>query len=162
VASRKPPPHLQVWIPAIGSVLNELPVRSAIPQALIDTVDWLCRRAHQVFMRLSQHMPPTPDLLSIPPSEDYLVTGVCYGSPAVRISPKYAHLPNDSGLEDKLQGLAEHTTDDVVCGKYYNTYKKPGLIGGIMVLWCRHSICVGFHIIPTCEGRNDVFSAIYT
>ncbi|KAH9891715.1 hypothetical protein C8Q73DRAFT_650175, partial [Cubamyces lactineus] len=27
---------------------------------------------------------------------------------------------------------------------------------------CRHSICLGFHTIPVAEGRNDVFSAIYT
>ncbi|KII84578.1 hypothetical protein PLICRDRAFT_117458 [Plicaturopsis crispa FD-325 SS-3] len=31
-----------------------------------------------------------------------------------------------------------------------------------MVLWCTHSICLGFHSIPIAEGRNDVFSAIYT
>ncbi|KII83494.1 hypothetical protein PLICRDRAFT_81876, partial [Plicaturopsis crispa FD-325 SS-3] len=31
-----------------------------------------------------------------------------------------------------------------------------------LVLWCTHSICLGFHGIPIAEGRNDVFSAIYT
>ena len=31
-----------------------------------------------------------------------------------------------------------------------------------MVAWCRHRICVGFHIIPKMEGRNDVFSALVT
>lgn len=29
-----------------------------------------------------------------------------------------------------------------------------------MVVWCTHSICYGFHCIPECEGRNDVFSAL--
>ena len=112
-------------------------------------------------MRLSQHTPPTPNPLSVTP-EGYLVTGVCYGSPAVRVRPKYEHLPDDSALEDKLQALTERKTGDTVCGKYYDTYWKPGLVGSLMVLWCRHSVCVGFHIIPTCEGRNDVFSALYT
>ncbi|KAF8515245.1 hypothetical protein BU17DRAFT_17446, partial [Hysterangium stoloniferum] len=28
--------------------------------------------------------------------------------------------------------------------------------------WCYHLICLGFHIISIAEGRNDVFSAIYT
>ena len=97
----------------------------------------------------------------IPPG-NHLVTGVCYGSPAVRVRPKYTHLPDDSALEDKLQNLAERATGDTVCGKYYEKYKKPGLVGGLMVLWCCHSVCVGFHIIPTYEGRNDVFSALYT
>lgn len=135
---------------------------SAIPHTLIDITSWLCRRAYQVFSQLSQHSPPMPDPPSVSPSKDYLVTGVCYGSPAIRARPKYVHISDDSALEDKLRDLAERTTDDSVCGKYYDTYKKPGLVGGIMVLWCRHSICVGFHIIPTCEGRNDVFSALYT
>lgn len=31
-----------------------------------------------------------------------------------------------------------------------------------MGVWCTHSICYGFHCIPLGEGRNDVFSAIYT
>jgi len=162
VTNHKPPPHLQLWIPAIGSVLNELQTGSTIPQALIDITDWLGRRAYQVFSQLSQHSPPMPNPSSVPPSEGYLITGVCYGSPAVRVRPKYAHIPDDSALEDKLRDLAERTTDDSVCGKYYNTYKQSGLVGGLMVLWCRHSICVGFHVIPTCEGRNDVFSALYT
>ena len=133
-----------------------------MPQALIDTANWLCHRANQVYTRLSQHTHPTPHQSSIPPSESYLVTGVCYGSPAVRVRPKYAHLPDDTALENKLQDLAERKAGDTMCGKYYETYRKPGLVGGLMVLWCRHSICVGFHIIPTCEGRNDVFSGLYT
>lgn len=161
VTHRKPPPHLQVWIPALGNVWNELPRSSDAPQALVDIVSWLSHRGYQVFTQLSQHTPPAPNL-SLPPPGGYLTTGVCYGSPAVRLRSKYKHIPDDDALEGKLQGLAERTNDGTVCGKYYNTYKKPGLIGGLMVLWCRHSICVGFHIIPTCEGRNDVFSALYT
>jgi hypothetical protein len=131
---------------------------------LIDVASWLGRRAYQVFNQLSQHAPPTPDPSPVPPSmaKDYLTTGVCYGSPAVRVRSTYPHLPNDGALEDKLQKLAERTADDTACGKYYETYKKPSLVGGLMVLWCRHSICVGFHVIPTFEGRNDVFSALYT
>jgi len=31
-----------------------------------------------------------------------------------------------------------------------------------MVVWCTHSVCYGFHCIPMAEGRNEVFSAIYT
>ena len=31
-----------------------------------------------------------------------------------------------------------------------------------MAVWCTHLICYGFHFIPKGEGRNDVFSAIYT
>lgn len=31
-----------------------------------------------------------------------------------------------------------------------------------MCIWCRHRVCVGFHIIYNGEGRNDVFSPVYT
>lgn len=29
-----------------------------------------------------------------------------------------------------------------------------------MVVWCSHSICLGFHCIAKGEGRNDVFSPL--
>ncbi|KAG6819651.1 hypothetical protein H0H93_009908 [Arthromyces matolae] len=48
------------------------------------------------------------------------------------------------------------------CSKYYNTYKERKLTGGLMAAWCTHSICYGFHFIPKGEGRNDVFSAMFT
>ncbi|KDQ56421.1 hypothetical protein JAAARDRAFT_132449 [Jaapia argillacea MUCL 33604] len=48
------------------------------------------------------------------------------------------------------------------CNKFYKTYSKNNLTGGILVLWCTHTICLGFHYIPVAEGQNDVFSAIYT
>ncbi|EJD54899.1 hypothetical protein AURDEDRAFT_51245 [Auricularia subglabra TFB-10046 SS5] len=31
-----------------------------------------------------------------------------------------------------------------------------------MAVWCTHSVCLGFHVIPKGEGRNDVFSALFT
>lgn len=48
------------------------------------------------------------------------------------------------------------------CRKYYEEYSKKRLTGGIMACWCTHSICYGFHCIPVAEGRNDVFSALFT
>jgi len=48
------------------------------------------------------------------------------------------------------------------CLKYYSRYGERHLTGGIMCVWCTHSICYGFHCIPKGEGRNDIFSAIIT
>jgi len=48
------------------------------------------------------------------------------------------------------------------CQKFYATYGERRLTGGLMCVWCPHSICLGFHCIPSAEGRNDVFSALYT
>lgn len=46
------------------------------------------------------------------------------------------------------------------CNKNFKTGTK--LNGGVMILWCRHRVCVGFHMIQTGEGPNDVFSPLYT
>jgi hypothetical protein len=43
-----------------------------------------------------------------------------------------------------------------------NFMLTEGLTGGLLVIWCRHGIAIGFHNIPVGEGRNDVFSVIYT
>jgi hypothetical protein len=48
------------------------------------------------------------------------------------------------------------------CSKFYSDSLADGLTGGLLVFWCRHGIAIGFHMIPVGEGRNDVFSAIYT
>jgi hypothetical protein len=48
------------------------------------------------------------------------------------------------------------------CQKFYSTYGERRLTGGLMCVWCPHSVCYGFHCIPSAEGRNDVFSAVYT
>ena len=48
------------------------------------------------------------------------------------------------------------------CSKYFTQYGERRLTGGIMCVWCTHSVCYGFHCIPRGEGRNDVFSALVT
>ncbi|KAF8986540.1 hypothetical protein BDQ17DRAFT_1393663 [Cyathus striatus] len=48
------------------------------------------------------------------------------------------------------------------CLKYYAQYLPQCLTGGIMAVWCTHSICYGFHSMPSSEGCDDIFSALYT
>ncbi|KAJ2991866.1 hypothetical protein NUW54_g8079 [Trametes sanguinea] len=72
-----------------------------------------------------------------------------------------------TGASQVLAMAYQHTTDVDTeemgeCNKFYKAYPRNRLAGGILVLWCTHSICLGFHTIPVAEGRNDVFSAIYT
>ncbi|KAF9482038.1 hypothetical protein BDN70DRAFT_802283, partial [Pholiota conissans] len=77
--------------------------------------------------------------------------------PKIRHRPEYPNLKyenmKDSGGKDK-RGEG--------CQKFYSKYGQARLTGGIMCVWCTHSVCYGFHCIPSAEGRNDVFSAIYT
>lgn len=78
--------------------------------------------------------------------------------PEIRARPSYPGIPHENGLD---QGGTDAIEPDV-CKKYYSTYSKNRLTGGLMCVWCSHSVCYGFHCIPASEGRNDVFSAIYT
>ncbi|KAJ7080267.1 hypothetical protein C8R43DRAFT_909977 [Mycena crocata] len=81
-------------------------------------------------------------------------SGVYYSMPAIRFRPSYPHLKHDGKNEGSKRG--------VNCNKFYGQYGKQRLTGGIMCVWCTHSVCYGFHCIPAGEGRNDVFSAIVT
>jgi hypothetical protein len=88
-------------------------------------------------------------------------TGCYYSRPPIRCRPKYRCLAEDGQIE---RGVVDKDGKEqrVECNKYYQMYHKSGLTGGLMALWCRHSVCLGFHCIPRGEGRNDVFSALYT
>jgi len=79
-------------------------------------------------------------------------TGSFYGRPPIRHRPFYEGRDNDKAVDAAETGR---------CKKYYSTYGKRTLTGGIMAIWCPHLICLGFHKIPQAEGRNDVFSALY-
>jgi hypothetical protein len=73
----------------------------------------------------------------------------------IRDRPQYSRLKNDQ-QKDKSSKRGDQ------CGKYYSQYGEQRLTGGIMVAWCTHSICYGFHCIAETEGRDDVFSAMVT
>jgi hypothetical protein len=82
-------------------------------------------------------------------------TGCYYGKPQIRQRPSYPHLRDDLQADPSGKRGAK-------CSKYYAQYGEQRLTGGIMCVWCTHSICFGFHCIPRGEGRNDVFSALIT
>lgn len=78
----------------------------------------------------------------------------------MRERPHYPFLKNDGGQErSTTEGPG---SEDIRCNKFYSKYRTNGLTGGLLVLWCPHGSCVGFHCLPRGEGRNDVFSALYT
>ncbi|KAL0563841.1 hypothetical protein V5O48_018219, partial [Marasmius crinis-equi] len=145
-------------IPALYNVLEaEYKSNGQYPRDLVQVSAWICSRARMVLDGLSKAEP-----VSIP-QEEYLVvedwrkTGTCYSFPKIREHPTYPGLSGD-GTADKLN-KAEWGGK---CTKYYSTYGEKRLTGGIMAVWCTHSVCYGSHCIPKAEGRNDVFSAMYT
>ncbi len=47
-----------------------------------------------------------------------------------------------------------------VCNKNFAEFQN--ITGGIWQLRCLiHGVCIGFHVIPKSEGKNDPFSAVY-
>uniref|UniRef100_A0A8H8CF18 HMG domain-containing protein n=1 Tax=Psilocybe cubensis TaxID=181762 RepID=A0A8H8CF18_PSICU len=122
--------------------------------------EWLYVRAMAVFSIIKVHDGPAKNddtVNSNIEQEDWLKTGCHYAMAQIRERPKYPNLPYEAGND--LVGANE---DEDTCHKYYSTYSKKRLTGGIMCVWCTHSVCYGFHCIRAAEGRNDVFSAIYT
>ena len=156
----EPPIHLQRLIPALGAVIHSHRMKkTSLPFEVRAVAGWLAARADEVFTQLSKHDPSSILDLSIL-EQPWQETGTFYGMPAVRRCRIYSKLRHDAQPLD--QDAEESTNIGGDCNKFYKTYSKNNLAGGILVLWCTHSICLGFHSIPIAEGRNDVFSAIYT
>lgn len=159
------PDWLQSQCPAIGAVVNGHKLEGTpLPWAVREMVGWLADRSQEVYARLALHDPgPISENAAVQP---WRVTGTLYGLPPIRLRRVYSKLNYEADGSTKSRGsTSDRDGDDTSrtgCNKYYKTYSKNGLTGGIFVMWCTHSVCLGFHSIPVAEGRNDVFSAIYT
>ena len=54
------------------------------------------------------------------------------------------------------RGIVKGTMEDDACTKRYTSVAR--LTGGIFTYSCEHGICIAWHVIPHCEGRNIPFS----
>ncbi|KAJ3521134.1 hypothetical protein NMY22_g12435 [Coprinellus aureogranulatus] len=122
---------------------------------LIPVMKWIQERVETVLKELEDKGEYPPTALYIPP-DDWRLTGCFYSFPQIRYRPVYPKLKTDKKQESQAAKRGD------LCGKFYAQYGERRLTGGIMVAWCRHSVCYGFHCIPEAEGRNDVFSAMFT
>ena len=154
-----PDDRLTPFVPALGMVFRNLQSPQE-PQEVVDIVHKslrslcaiLAMRARNIFddVVLRREVLHTTTLNSLG-DDDFEETGCHYGKPPCRVRPFY----EGKDASDKKSIKTEAT-----CRKLYSTYTKNNLTGGLMALWCPHLVCLGFHKIPSCEGRNDVFSAI--
>jgi hypothetical protein len=87
-------------------------------------------------------------------------TSARYFAPPIRVRPKYPNLEANCESHSSNSGKRKHNDD--ACNKYFTEYTQGGLTGGCQVLCCTHHFFYGFHFFNTFEGRNDMFSAIYT
>ncbi|KAJ7283899.1 hypothetical protein C8J57DRAFT_1054321 [Mycena rebaudengoi] len=141
-------------VPAIYSALkHEKITRGDYSEELLGTCRWMRDRAIEVVARL---MRPEAQLEGAEKvvEDPWRESGSYYSMPQIRLRPRYPRLKHDQIHEGSKRGAT--------CSKFYAQYGQQRLTGGIMCVWCTHSICYGFHCIPLGEGRNDVFSAIVT
>lgn len=145
-------------VPALGRVLRqELQVMGEISNELKDVAAFVVQRATRGLASLAAN---DPDSAAVDQAEeDWRKTGTFYGRPRIRARPAYPHLPTDAKQE---RSTVSDAGGSIGCSKYYEAYGQKGITGGLMAVWCTHSICLGFHVIPKGEGRNDVFSALFT
>ncbi|KAL9933637.1 hypothetical protein V8E36_007295, partial [Tilletia maclaganii] len=148
--------RLAITAPGLGNLACYLAPEEIVGLAAVRAV-WSAIHAcieHYVQV-LGTRMPPQSEpTFNSPPTS----IGVLYGAPAIRQRPQYP------SLKESRRGAVEQSsgTDVSTCSKFYSDYVKPRRSGGIVALWCRHAVAVGFHCMPSAEGRDDVFSALLT
>ncbi|KAJ6527192.1 hypothetical protein B0H19DRAFT_1196670 [Mycena capillaripes] len=120
---------------------------------LMEVCNWLSARVTDVVSRLIHKGQPL-EKPGVEMENIWQTSGCYYSMPPIRTRPSYPKLKHDQIHEGSKRGAT--------CSKFYSQYGQQRLTGGIMCVWCTHSICYGFHCIPLGEGRNDVFSAIIT
>jgi Kyakuja-Dileera-Zisupton transposase len=160
-----------VRIPAIGMVIRNINVstneelKRIVDEPLRRLAGALALRSQQAFeeMKKQREVSIAKDLDhdsdDSPAWREWETTGSYYGRPPIRRRPFYE---GRDGEQDGTQAAAEARRQNQLCQKYYETYKKQSLTGGLMAIWCPHLVCLGFHKMPRSEGRDDVFSAIFT
>jgi len=156
--SDNPPDNLGALIPAFGMIFRNLeanphPVPDGWMDLFRELASLLAKRSKDVFenLRDSRRVIHETEVVESG-DEDWRQTGCYYGKPPCRLRPFY----EGRDVEPKSSNI----TEDGTCRKFYATYGKKNLTGGLMALWCPHLVCLGFHQIPRAEGRNDVFSAL--
>ncbi|KAF5342367.1 hypothetical protein D9611_001108 [Ephemerocybe angulata] len=123
--------------------------------ALLPILKWVELRAATVLKAITVDKRPLPVFPKGHVVADWRLTGCFYSLAHIRDRPTYRGIRHDRTKEDSQRG-------GDTCGKYFDEYGKDGMSGGIMAGWCTHSVCYGFHCIPSSEGRDDVFSAMVT
>ncbi|KAF6765754.1 hypothetical protein DFP72DRAFT_798093 [Ephemerocybe angulata] len=155
---------LLIGVPAMYKVFESKETDHTLQPLLVVVLRWVKKETRLLLKSMISEGPlELAREGSIPYDiDDWRKTGCFYSLRAICHRPTYPFLENSSYLkqEEKLQEAAGKRGDR--CGKYYSQYGERRLTGGIMVCWCTHSICYGFHCIPFSEGRDDVFSAMVT
>jgi hypothetical protein len=78
----------------------------------------------------------------------YVTLGNCSGNPRVRDRHPCAIDGQGRSVDDEAVGCRH---------AFFSSRKKTG---GVFTLFCQHGICLAFFILPSAEGRSEVYSYI--
>ncbi|KAF8516526.1 hypothetical protein JB92DRAFT_2259159 [Gautieria morchelliformis] len=142
-------------VPAISNLITVWQSENPrLPRVAYDAIAWVLMRSREVWQLVlgaDRTQSPSASMEAL----DWRQTGTWYTQRPIRQRPSYPLLRHDTRNEPSGNRGGK-------CSKFFGSYKTQGLTGGIMCCWCTHSVCYGFHCIPSGEGRNDVFSALFT
>ncbi|PPR05142.1 hypothetical protein CVT26_012228 [Gymnopilus dilepis] len=117
--------------PALKALLHHEYLSGEIAPDTLAMCEWLYVRARATYLAMKVHNAPSPTETDVDvPAKPWLETGSCYGMPQIRDRPTYPGIIYESGLD---QGGLDSTEPDV-CRKYYSTYSKNRLTGGLINL----------------------------
>lgn len=112
-----------------------------VPEGLVPLLQYLSRRAEA-----SQNCTLVPDHWFFDSQAESL----------------HVYVPN----HDLVRGLPPHVADKAKpdkggeCNKQHGTHVQ--LSPGIFLIFCGHGICIGFKLMPTCEGPSTLVDMIFT
>lgn len=156
-------------VPALGSIVHASSPTNPPPPELLSYLSVLLKRFRAILAKLIENYRAVkvadaePVVVeaeaeveiksgAVEDEGEWRKTGSVNGGPKIRNRAKYPRMQKEGGMERVIESET--------CRKYYQSYaKSSGMIGGF---WCPHGMCVGFHFMPTAEGRNDMFAGIYT
>ena len=102
------------------------------------------------YIEKQQHETIVPTEEQLNEYTNWMTSGSYYSATKKRNRPRY-----QTDIENKL------AEEDEICSKNFVAFSKR--TGGIWQIRCLiHQICLGFHVIPVSEGKNDPFAAVYT
>jgi hypothetical protein len=127
---------------------------------------FLAQRGEDIFAVLCRNRPEVDSAPVMLAQFDYRDTGSMWGRDEIRLRSIYDGIRNDQGKQRKAAAAgklsAEELEMDEHCQKSYDHYTQARQNGGLSVIWCPHAVCYGCHVIPSGEGRDDLFSALWT
>lgn len=128
----------------IASYLSVSNPKEAIDGDFFGLLNELCQRSELCASGPVGVGPPIASLPASATTDECMRTGICTGLPRLRQRPQY-EADGDSSA-------------DSTCN---HAFPKAGsLTGGIFTIFCKHAVCYAFCIMPSAEGRDELFTFI--